>query len=111
MDCDATIARSPFITVYTMQTSFVLADSKPAMSPMWGVHGELFHPQGKLRDWSRAGYGAGDRPIPRPASFSDLVVDWDAAGDGVIDDTEARCQHAIMFACGSGLLLHVDLCI
>ena len=67
-----------------------IAGSKPAMLPMWGVHGELFCPQGKLRDWSRAGYGAGDRPIPRPASFSDLVVDWDAAGDGVTDDTEAR---------------------
>ena len=72
--------------------TFTIADSKPAMSPMWGVHGELFCPQGKLRDWCRAGYGAGDRPIPRPASFSDLVVDWDAAGDGVEDDTEASCH-------------------
>ena len=79
------------------------------MSPMWGRHGELFHPQGKLRDWSRAGYGAGDRPIPRPASFSDLVVDWDAAGDGVTDDTEARRQLVVMFACGSSLLLNAAL--
>lgn len=68
---------------------------------MWGVHGELFFPQGKLRDWSRAGYGSGDRPIPRPASFSDLVVDWDAAGDGVTDDTKAswHLQYCLSFAC------------
>ena len=79
---------------------FPIAESKPAVSPMWGVHGELFSPQGKLRDWSRAGYGAGDRPIPRPASFSDLVVDWDAAGDGITDDTEARCYPAVGCVCG-----------
>ncbi|KAL0022572.1 hypothetical protein WJX77_004978 [Trebouxia sp. C0004] len=63
--------------------------SKPGLSPLWGTHGELFSGGGRLRDWSRAGYGAGDRRIPSPVAFSDLVVDWDAAGDGLADDTQA----------------------
>lgn len=85
-----------YITAYATQIALVIAESTPAMSPMWGVHGELFTPQGELRDWSRAGYGAGVKPIPKPAAFSDLMVDWDAAGDGVTDDTEARCHHAVV---------------
>lgn len=84
------------ITACATQLFLVIAESTPAMSPMWGVHGELFHPQGELRDWSRAGYAAGDKPIPRPAAFSDFMVDWDAVGDGVTDDTEARLYHAIV---------------
>ena len=62
--------------------------SKPGLSPLWGTQGELFSGEGRLRDWSRAGYGAGDRRIPSPAAFSDLVVDWDAAGDGLADATQ-----------------------
>ena len=84
------------LSAYATQLSLFIAGSIPAMSPIWGVHGELFSPQGKLRDWSRAGYGAGDRPIPRPAAFSDIMVEWDAVGDGVADDTEARCHHPIV---------------
>lgn len=61
---------------------------------MWGTHGELFSESGKLRDWSRAGYAAGDRPIPKPGSFSDLVVDWNADGDGLTDDTQV-CNSTI----------------
>lgn len=93
-----------------MRSPLGYAESKAAMSSLWGVHGELFSPQGKLRDWSRAGSGAGDRPIPRPASFSDLVVDWDAAGDGVRDDTEARCPLAVDRACCSALLSCAAAC-
>ncbi|KAL0023531.1 hypothetical protein WJX79_009175 [Trebouxia sp. C0005] len=63
--------------------------SKPGLSPLWGTQGELFSGGGRLRDWSRAGYGAGDRRIPSPAAFSDLVVDWNAVGDGLADDTQA----------------------
>lgn len=60
------------------------------LSPLWGTHGELFSEAGNLRDWSQAGYAAGERPIPSPDSFSDLVVDWNAAGDGLTDDTQVR---------------------
>ena len=67
-----------------------LVAGKPGISPLWGTRGELFLASGKLRDLSRAGYGAGDRPIPSPAAFSDLIVDWDAAGDGITDDTQVR---------------------
>lgn len=80
------------------------AESKPAKSWMWGVHGELFVPKGRLRDWSRAGFGSGDRSIPRPASFSDLVGDWNAAGDGVTDDTEARLASAMLSVYCTALL-------
>ena len=66
------------------------AESRSTISPMWGTHGELFSAKGQLRDWSRAGYASGDRPIPSPLSVSDLVADWSAAGDGVTDDTQAR---------------------
>lgn len=61
---------------------------KHGISALWGVQGELFNAAGKLRDWSRAGYRAGEAPIPRPMTSSDLMKDWDAAGDGITDDTE-----------------------
>ena len=73
------------------------AEAKPAISQLWGTHGELWTAKGSLGDWSRAGYGAGDRPIPRPAVFSDLVVDWNAAGDGVTDDTQASPAGSVLF--------------
>jgi hypothetical protein len=41
-------------------------------SPYWGEHGELWDPNGPLKDWSTVGYHEGDDPIPyqqRPAAM------------------------------------------
>ena len=87
-------------TVQQSQLFGLTAGSKLGVSPLWGTRGELFLESGRLRDWSRAGYGAGDRPIPSPSAFSDLIVDWDAAGDGVTDDTQvpsvAQVHHILV---------------
>lgn len=43
-------------------------------SPLWGRHGELWTPAGRLADWSDAGYGGEGRPTPpwypAPRAFS-----------------------------------------
>lgn len=64
------------------------AGLRPHVSPLWGLSGEAFLEEDALRDWSRAGYGAGDRSIPQPEPLSNLVLDWNAVGDGVTDDTQ-----------------------
>lgn len=71
------------------------AETRPAVSDLWGLRGEAYSEAGPLRDWSRAGYGAGDRPIPAPDPSSNLMLDWNATGDGIADDT----QVALPFLC------------
>ena len=50
--------------------------------------GEAYQQPGPLRDWSRAGYGAGEKLVPNPTRASDLMVNWSATGDGLADDTQ-----------------------
>lgn len=57
-------------------------------SPLWGENGELWKPEGRLPDFSYAGYGCGNKELPRPAVTAN-VRDFGAAGDGEQDDTEA----------------------
>ena len=64
------------------------AETRPAVSHLWGLRGEAYSDAGPLRDWGRAGYGAGARPVPSPDPSSDLMVDWNATGDGIADDTQ-----------------------
>lgn len=57
-------------------------------SQLWGGHGELWKPDGRLPDFSRVGYHQGEDPIPTPAVVTD-VRQHGAVGDGVHDDTDA----------------------
>ncbi|KAG1674235.1 hypothetical protein FOA52_013855 [Chlamydomonas sp. UWO 241] len=43
----------------------------------------------RLLDWSYAGYGAGERPIPSVPQACNVKVDYGAVGDGVADDSAA----------------------
>ena len=58
-------------------------------SSLWGIAGEKWRPEGRLPDFSYAGYHAGEAKIPtRPVTW-DLKRDFHAAGDGRTDDTSA----------------------
>ncbi|MBC2602226.1 glycosyl hydrolase family 28-related protein [Puniceicoccus vermicola] len=57
-------------------------------SDLWGKSGEKWDPQGRLPDFSFAGYHSGEQPIPEPQSGIS-VLDFGAVGDGQTDCTEA----------------------
>ena len=57
-------------------------------SALWGKNGENWSPQGRLSDWSFAGYHSGEAPIPSPPVKAS-VKDFGAVGDGKTDDTAA----------------------
>ncbi len=63
------------------------ADS-PTTSRLWGANGELWRPDGRLPDFSFAGYHAGEREIPE-VEVTANVREFGARGDGEADDTEA----------------------
>ncbi len=57
-------------------------------SRLWGAAGEQWKPDGRLPDYSYAGYHRGERALPeRGADVS--VKDFGAVGDGRTDDTAA----------------------
>ncbi len=57
-------------------------------SRLWGNHGELWTANGRLPDYSYAGYHRGERSLPElRADVS--VKDFGAVGDGKTDDTAA----------------------
>lgn len=64
----------------------VLADPN---SSLWGENGELWRADGRLLDYSYAGYRAGEKELPKVRVRADLKRDFGAIGDGVADDTEA----------------------
>lgn len=57
-------------------------------SRLWGEHGELWSPAGRLPDFSFAGYRQGEEGIPTPPVRWN-VRDFGANGDDALDDTEA----------------------
>ena len=66
-------------------------------SVLFGCVGEQWKPDGRLPDFSYAGYGAGEGPgIPDVPVVADLKRDFGAAGDGVTDDTEAFRQALVL---------------
>src|SRR5262245_13466664 len=66
------------------------AASLPASqhSELWGARGEKWTPQGRLPDFSFAGFRRGERPLPNvPPGVS--VRNFGAKGDGESDDTQS----------------------
>lgn len=60
-------------------------------SRLWGLTGERWEADGRLPDYSYAGYHRGEHPLPerRPEA---TVKDFSAVGDGKTDDTDAFQQ-------------------
>jgi hypothetical protein len=69
------------------------------LSKLWGKSGELWKPEGRLPDFSFAGYRSGEKPIPDVVEKIN-VRDFGAKGDGVTDDTAAF--HAAIEAVSDG---------
>ncbi len=57
-------------------------------SELWGGNGERWEPEGRLPDFSFAGYHSGEKDLPEIAAVVD-VTRFGAVGDGVTDCTEA----------------------
>lgn len=57
-------------------------------SALWGAAGEAWTPTSRLPDFSFAGYGMGERPLPDPPVVAN-VRDFGAVGDGLTDDSQA----------------------
>lgn len=57
-------------------------------SKLWGIDGSQWNAQSRLPDFSFAGYGCGERPIPK-VQVAGNVKEFGAIGDGIADDTEA----------------------
>src|SRR6185295_1921260 len=58
-------------------------------STLWGVAGERWKADGRLPDFSYAGYHAGEAKIPSPPARWNLKRDFHARGDGRTDDSLA----------------------
>ena len=76
---------------HTLWTAFITLASLTTLqsgpSELWGVHGEKWSAQGRLPDFSYAGYHRGERPLPDVPQTTN-VKDFGAIGDGVADDTK-----------------------
>src|SRR2546423_15231867 len=60
--------------------------SSCAYSSLWGISGEKWRAEGRLPDFSYAGYHAGEASIPNPPAKWDFKRDFHAKGDGHTDD-------------------------
>src|SRR5438874_13136574 len=58
-------------------------------SSLWGIAGEKWRAEGRLPDFSYAGYHAGEASIPNPPAKWDFKRDFHAKGDGRTDDSTA----------------------
>ncbi|MDO8538867.1 MAG: glycosyl hydrolase family 28-related protein [Opitutaceae bacterium] len=64
------------------------AAAAPEYSQLWGEHGERWPGNGRLPDFSYAGYQRGEQPVPEVPQAAN-VKDFGAVGDGIADDTKA----------------------
>lgn len=73
----------------TIATFFsVVVTGRAESSRLFGKDGELWERNGRLTDFSYAGYRRGDSPLPRPP-IKATVKDFGAKGDGNTDDSDA----------------------
>ena len=66
----------------------VASSGAAATSALWGERGEKWTADGRLPDFSHAGYHRGEEAIPLVGQVAN-VKDFGAIGDGVADDTKA----------------------
>ncbi len=76
--------------------------AEKTQSKLWGAQGELWSPEGRLPDFSFAGYQRGEAPIPTPL-VTHNVRDFGAVGDGEHDDSDAFIR--AIAAVESGVIL------
>jgi len=71
-----------------MTFGVALTPAYAGTSTLWGTAGELWDPNGRLPDYSYAGYLAGETALP-VVEERWSVLDFGAVGDGASDDTVA----------------------
>lgn len=69
-------------------TSSLRGEKAAEHSQLWGREGELWRPDGRLPDFSYAGYGRGEAPVPAVEVVAE-VTDFGANGGDAEDDTAA----------------------
>lgn len=75
---------------YGSELSFkTMTTGSPTTSNLWGLSGELWDSQGRLQDFSYAGYYSGEKIIPNFQVVKNVKINFGAKGDGVSDDTMA----------------------
>ena len=73
---------------FLVSHSAAVAADEVQTSALWGKAGERWSPEGRLPDFSFAGYQRGEKEIPTPP-VTHNVRDFGAVGDGVADDSDA----------------------
>jgi hypothetical protein len=68
---------------------FLMLSASAQDSELWGKNGEKWSPDGRLPDFSYAGYDRGNSPIPVIKTIAANIKDLGAKGDGKTDDTAA----------------------
>jgi len=72
-------------------------------SQLWGASGERWRADGRLPEFSFAGYRCGERPIPDPPVAANVRA-FGAVGDGTTDDTQAFNEAIARTASGAILV-------
>ena len=88
----------PIHTAFVVSLLSVCASAQS--SALWGHSGEAWDPYGRLPDFSRAGYAAGEKPLPVVPVVTDVLAHG-ARGDGFTNDVQAF-RNALAYAAGQG---------
>lgn len=82
------MSRLAAVIVWIVLVPQLAYPADPGYSELWGVNGEDWTAEGRLPDFSFAGYQRGEKPLP--TLHADCSVkDFGAIGDGKTDDTRA----------------------
>lgn len=96
------------VAILALGGIYVLEQTSSAPGPsrhseLWGKNGEKWRADGRLPDFSYAGYGMGNRDVPRPPVAAN-VRDFGAEGDGEVDDGEAFLDAIASVTAGAVLI-------